>query len=169
MSHPTLFRRRLLTVAAIVLMISSALLSFFLVQENDRHLADLRRSEEKMDQAIRTLWERMSEADRTADTAVIVSLLAKDSTPETAELKRYYLERAGMTQPTASLMEVVKAADTARSRSVDGINDIYLSRIDVENEIMAREAANKRTADFAFLLQLMSLVLIILTREMPGG
>ncbi len=168
MKHPSLFQRRVLTIAAIVMMVSSALLSFFLVQQNDKQIAELKRSEEKIDQNIRTLWNNASEAERNADTAVIISLLAKTDTPETLELKHYYLSRMGITQPNAAIMDVLKAANDKRSHTVDAVNDLYISQLGVQNEITAREAANKRSANFAFLLQLIALVLVILTREMHG-
>jgi positive regulator of sigma E activity len=163
------FRRHLLTIIAVAVMISSAVLSFFFVQENDRRIAELKRNEETMDQSIRTYWEDAAQAERNADAAVIVSLLVKDGAPEAAALKQYYLARAGVERTGAPLMDVLKAAGEARRHAVDKVNDTYISRVEVENEIMIRESANKRSANIAFLLQLIGLVLVILTREVPGA
>ncbi len=168
MRHSTPYHRRMLTVAAIVMMISSAMISFFLVQENDHHINDLKRNEEKTEQAIRTLWNNTDYAMRSADSAVIVSLLANDDSPESQAVKHYYFARAGAAPSGMALTDLLKAADEKQKRAVNAINDQYIAQLDMENEIMAREARNKRYADFAFLLQLISLVLVILKHEMPG-
>jgi hypothetical protein len=162
------FHRRLLTIMAIAMMLCSSLISFFVVQQDDRHISDLKREAEKAEQDIRATWDTMLARERRADMAVIVSLLADNASPAAGELKAYYRARAGIEKQGAPLMDVLKASDGERDRSVDAINTVYEKHLDMQGEITRLEERNKLIANLAFFLQLVSLVLVILTREMPG-
>lgn len=165
------FGRRSLVIMAIVLMVVSGLMSHFIVLANDRHIVQLRHSKQQAEETIRNLWENASQAERNADAAVMVALLARTEGGEAMLLRQYYMSRAGegMEQTAQPLLDMLRRNDATHQQVVDRINDTYISVANTEGDIDTLEQHNETIAHFAFFLQLLSLMLILLTREIPHG
>lgn len=159
-----LYDRRTLAGGAIFLMIASALISSLLVHENERRIAAMKSEQAGLDETIRRLWDDAERMDRDVDAAVLVSLALQSEGTHTP-LKQYYLRR--LHAPTnASAVTLLQLADAERQKTIDTINDTYIRRTNMETTISQREQDNILYINVAHLLQLLSVILVILSRDM---
>ena len=129
---------------------------------------ELKQQSQKMETLIRDDWYDSGQVYRDIDAAVIVSLLTKNASKEDEALKQEYITRlAKFANGEKSLLKILEKADEQYQNKTNAIDDIYLKQTTLEESAMALEHKNMLYANIAFLLQIIGLVLVIVTRDLP--
>lgn len=143
---------------AIAMMVSSALISYFFVRQNEPLILALKNEVSDKQNFIRDTWNELNQKDRMVDTAIIISL-SKDA----GEIKKQYLAELG----SENITDILTAAKKEKATKIEAMDNLYLEQVTLQNKISDLEMLNKRYSDIAFFLQIFGLVLIILKKEIP--
>lgn len=165
-----LWRRKPLVLVAVLLMAFSSLLSYLCVNRGMRQIEALKQQSAKIEAFIHDEWSNIGQANRDADDAVVVSLLARGDDAESKAIRQYYRARLGKNRAGGkSLIAALKAADAQQQQRLDTINDNYLRQTVIESDIERLEKWNMFSANLAFVLQVVGLLMVIITRDMPDS
>ena len=157
-----------MVLIAILLMAGSAMLNYFVINANNAKISAMTLDAQKLDTLIHDDWYNAGQLYRDADAAVIVSLLAEKDAPEAESIKRHYLSRLDSVKSNeTSLPKILKIVDAQHLAKVEAINNTYLQKLSIENDIMQLSHQNGLFSNISFFLQIMGLVLVIISREMP--
>lgn len=149
------------------MMVSSAMISYFFVRQNEPRIASLRMEAQSKQALIRDVWNTIVKKESRADIATLLSTLpVKDGTDIQAIKRNYLIDFPELTE-TSSAVDIIKAAKKETMKSGEYIDNLYLEQVTVQNKISEIESKNKLYSDIAFFLQILSLVLIILKKDSP--
>lgn len=158
-----------IVIFAIIMMVSAALISYFLVKKNEPQLMSLKMDVENKQFLIKNIWDDISKKENRADTLILIETFATKDNATAAEIKNRYLEDFPNIPTNASVIEILDAVDKEKSTSVENINNLYLEQITAQRKISNIEQSNKLYANLAFFLQGLGLLLIILKRDILAG
>lgn len=152
---------------ALSMMVSSAMISYFFVRQNEPWIASLRMEAQNKQALIRDVWNTIVKSESRADIAILLSVLPlKDGTDIQAIKKKYLVDFPELTE-TSNALDIIKAAKNETTQSGEYIDNLYLEQVTIQNKISEIESKNKLYSDIAFFLQILSLVLIILRKDLP--
>lgn len=161
------FLSKLVLVLALSMMVSSAMISYFFVRQNEPRLASLRIEAQNKQALIRDVWNNIVTKESRADIAILLSVLPLKDGADIQAIKRNYLFDFPELTETSSALDIIKAAKKETTQSGEYIDNLYLEQVTVQNKISEIESKNKLYSDIAFFLQILSLVLIILRKDLP--
>ncbi len=158
----------LIVIFAIVMMLSSALVSYFLVMKNEPILASLKMEIENKQVLIRDIWNNINNQENKADTLVIISLLANNNNTA-AQIKDFYLKEFPELNPNANILDMLTTVAEKKAADIETINNLYIEQTAAQHNVAKIEQANKSYSSIAFFLQGLGLLLIILKRDILGS
>lgn len=156
---------RLILFIAITMMVVSALISYFLVMRNNPTLAMLKMQAQDKQALIRDVWNNIGRKESVANTLILLTVLSNKDNSEAVKVKQHYLEEFPEVPKNAGALAMLTAVERAKTSDIDYINTIYLEQTTLQNNIAEIERHQKQYADIAFFLQILSLVLIIVRRD----
>lgn len=161
------FFSKIILICAIALMIASALVSYFLVRQNEPIITSLKTEVQSKQMLIRDIWSNTSKKESRADIAVILSVLHTMGGKDFDQIKKYYLEDFPSLTEKSTVLEVIKEASEETQRNREYINNLYLEQTSLQNKIDEMERKNKFYTDIAFFLQILSVLMIMLLKDYP--
>lgn len=156
-----------IVIFSILLMICSAVVSYSLVRKNDDEIANLQSEIKNKQETINNLWQSSLNHEAKIDNAILISLLSKNHKKDYSKIIKHYTE-----SEDDSIDGLVKSLDQVREDKeniIKLINNLYDEKIIAENEITKKSQKNKSYTIIAIFLQLLSVVLITLTRDLNVG
>ena len=160
--------RQLILFTAITLMISSALISYFLVKESNAEILILKNEVQAKQSLIRDVWNNTIRKNNKVDVALLASLLGDKNNNDLAKIRDYYLSSLSDLAKNADITEILKAAEQQQNTAIEFINDLYIEQTGIQNKVSKLERESKLYSDIAFFLQILSLILIVLNRDIPS-
>lgn len=160
--------KTIIIFASIVLMLSSALTSYFLVRRNEPIIADLKADLQDKQTLIRDVWNNTANNETKANIAILLSTLADTSKPSITMLIDNYLANFKKLNHHNSPFEILEAVKSENQNNIEYIDNLYLEQTTIQNKINSIERSNKLYSDIAFFLQILSLTLIILEKTTPS-
>ncbi len=160
--------KTIIIFASIVLMLSSALTSYFLVRSNEPIIAELKTDFQDKQTLIRDVWNNTSNNETKANIAILLSTLADTNKPNITKLIDNYLANFKQLNHNNSAFEILEAVKTENQNNIEYIDNLYLEQTSIQNKINSIERSNKLYSDIAFFLQILSLTLIILEKTTPS-
>lgn len=161
------FFSKIILICAIILMIISALVSYFLVRQNEPIITSLKTEVQNKQMLIRDIWSNTSKKESRADIAVILSVLHTMGGKDFDQIKKYYLEDFPNLTEKSTVLEVIKEASEETQKNREYINNLYLEQTDLQNKIDEMERKSKFYTDIAFFLQILSVLMIMLLKDYP--
>lgn len=156
--------RRLLVAIALIAMVAAGLVSFFLVKEQEAEIRALTQSNMLIENKMQSHWQTINGDETRAHTSVLVWLLTRSDKEQHAELKTFF--NIEETQSSQSLAQLLSEQVKSKQIKLDSINDLYIEKLAIQEQIIDLTQRNERYVLIAFCLQMISLVLIIITRDM---
>lgn len=148
------------------MILSSGVMNYYWVIPLDKQIAKDRQEISAKQALIKDVWENITYKESKADVAILILALAKEDKDNAQKISAYYLSLLNLPQDLA-LIEVVKALENEKKNKVDYINRLYDEQVKLSSQILSLETAKKHYADIAFFLQILSLILIIIKKDMP--
>ncbi len=145
-------------------MICSALISYILVSKNDDEIANLQADINKKTEAIDNIWQSSLDLEERINNAILISLLSKNNDQDYSKIIKYYTKLEN--NSIDNLTKLLKNTQQDKENIIKIINDIYSEKVVAENEITKRTAENKFYTAITIFLQLLSVVLITITRDL---
>ena len=152
---------------AIAMMVSSALISYFLTRQNDLQISVLNMEMQNKQTLIRDIWNNVGKRESKADIAILILMLANKDNKDIPELKEYYLSEFTELKNDATVLDILKAVDHEKKANIEYINDLYLEEVVIQNKISNLEQSNKLYSNVAFFLQILGLLLVIVKKDIP--
>jgi hypothetical protein len=152
---------------AIVMMVSSAAISYFYVLQNEPLIDSLKVDMQNKQSYIRDIWTNSAQVENKADIAILISLMTKNETKESKQLIDHFLSAIPNLKDKSDLFEILRAIELEKKISIENINNLYIQKEKIENKIFSLEKKNKLYSDIAFFLQMLSLVIIIIKDDIP--
>lgn len=149
------------------MMVSSAMISYFFVRQNEPKIALLRNEAQSKQALIRDVWNNIVKKESRADMAILLSTLPMREGVDIQALKRNYLLDFPELTETSSVRDIIQSVKQETARNGEYIDNLYLEQAAIQNKISEIESKNKLYSDIAFFLQILSLVLIILRKDLP--
>ncbi len=150
---------------AVLMMIASALISYFIVKQNEPKITLLKIEIQSKQALIRDIWTNIGQTDAKANSAVLISVLVDHKNEAVLKLLDYYLSGFPNLKENTNVFEILKALDQDKKNNIDIINNLYIEQENLQNKITELESLNKFYSDIAFFLQILSLVIIILKKD----
>ena len=160
--------KTIIIFASIVLMLSSALTSYFLVRSNEPIIADLKADLQDKQTMIRDVWNSNANNETKANIAILLSTLADTTKPNITMLIDNYLANFKNLNHRNTPFEILEAVKSENQNNIEYIDNLYLEQTTIQNKINSIERSNNLYADIAFFLQILSLTLIILEKTTPS-
>lgn len=152
---------------AITMMVGSALISYFLTRQNDLQISSLNMEMENKQNLIRDVWNNIGKKESRADIAVLVLMFSDRENKDIAELREYYLSEFSVNKTNATVLDILKTVADEKKSGIEYINDLYFEETVIKNKISNIEQSNKLYSNIAFFLQIFSLLLVIVKKDMP--
>lgn len=152
---------------ALAMMVSSAIISYFFVRQNELLIASLRMEAQNKQALIKDVWNNIVKKESRADLAILLSVLPVKDELEIQTIKKNYLTDFSELTETSSALDIVKVIKKETQHNGEYIDNLYLEQVAIQNKFNAIEASNKLYSEIAFFLQILSLVLIILRKDFP--
>lgn len=149
------------------MMVSSALISYFLTRQNDLQISVLNMEMQNKQTLIRDIWNNVGKRESKADIAILILMLANKDNKDIPELKEYYLSEFTELKNDATVLDILKAVDHEKKANIEYINDLYLEEVVIQNKISNLEQSNKLYSNVAFFLQILGLLLVIVKKDIP--
>lgn len=140
--------RKFLVCVAVSMMIISGLLSFFFIEHNQTKIVSLTSTQKEKQDLIRDIWFDLNEIKRQAETDVILNTLMKQTNGKTPD-------------------EIREIARGIQDKKLDQINTVYVETRQLSEQSQTLEAQNRLLSNIMFFFQLLGLILVIITRELP--
>lgn len=161
------FLSKLILFLALSMMVSSAMISYFFVRQNEPRITSLRMEAQSKQALIKDVWNTIVKKESRADIAILLSTLSVKEGTNIQAIKRNYLVDFPELTETTSAEDIIKSVKKETTKSGEYIDNLYLEQVTLQNKIAEIEGSNKLYSDIAFFLQILSLVLIILRRDFP--
>jgi len=158
----------LVTIFALLLIISSALLSYFLVSKNQQEISILQQGVVAKQNLIRDIWSNIGQIQNKIDTALIVSILADKDNTNAQQLKTNYLSIFHDLDENANFDQIISHVSQNKNKSLEYIDNVYIEQLQLLQDINEMESSNRLYSDLAFFLQTIGLVLLILRKDIPA-
>ncbi len=160
-----LLRKIILTIA-IIMMASSALLNYFYVLSNDPKVSALKMSVQDKQSLVRDVWNNVVRRENKIDIIFLLKLLQNKNYNETAEVIYHYLNDYPEIPKNATIIEILSALDNSKKSDLNTIDNLYFEQVTMQNKISELETEQKKYANIAFFMQIFSLLLIVVRRDM---
>lgn len=154
-------------LTAIVMMVSSALISYFLVRRHEPIILELKNKMQDKQALIRDVWSTINRQENRADISILLSLLKAHNSEEVNEIKKLYLVGFSGLNSQSNAIEIATAVILEREQSIKRIDSLYLEELEIQEKISEMERKNKIYSDIAFFMQILSLVIIIARKDIP--
>jgi hypothetical protein len=158
---------RLILFFAITTMVGSGVLSYFFVRQNEPIILSLKNDAQNKQSLIKDVWNSTLKKESRADIAILLSALTTKENTDIKSIKKRYLTDFSNLSDSSSIQAIIEAVELESKKNGDYIDNLYLEQVSIQNKISEIEANNKAYSEIAFLLQMCSLVLIIIRKDMP--
>lgn len=158
---------KLVLLVALAMMISSAMISYFFVRQNEPRMSALKNDAQSKQALIRDVWSNITKKENRADMAIILSAVPAKDKADIQTIKKSYLIDFPELTADSSMTEIIIAVKKDAVRNGEYIDNLYLEQAAINKQLSEIEAKNKLYSDIAFFLQILSLVLIILRKDFP--
>jgi len=141
-----LVRLRLFMIASsIILLLVSALISFFFIHQNEALIMDLQSQIERNDGIVNGLWQSTISHDIDLSTLKILNHLKNDTTNTETDI-------------------ILARKETA----IEKINDLYLKQLNLQQILGQRDQKNRVYFSLALFMQILSIALVTITQALEG-
>lgn len=159
---------------------ASALISRYVITENNAAIMLLRQESGRMDEIIRSHWENIGRLEGDGNTALLMAWFASNDKDNLELLQSYtekMTERYGDKESRQKLQmalpeygkqgngnfytAIVDFVENSRESSIETINQKYLEKLTLEERITQMEHANARHANIAVFLQIIGLIFVL--------
>jgi hypothetical protein len=158
----------IITTVAIGMIVTSGILQYFIIIPSDHKISEYRQAIVDNQTLIRDLWNSFSINENKVNAALTISALTTKDNSEAQKVRDYYLLAFSSLSRNAQIQDIIKAMDKERNDTIDYINRIYAKQSDIQEEIAVLDMSKKRLADVAFFLQMISLMLVIIKKDIPN-
>lgn len=160
------FLNKLVLFIALSMMVSSAMISYFFVRQNEPQINFLRTEVQAKQALIRDVWNNIVKKESRADIAILLSVLTVRDGTNIQAIKRNYLIDFPELNEQSSTEDIIKEVKKETMRNGEYIDNLYLEQAAIQDKISRIEHSSKLFSDAAFFLQILSLILIILRRDL---
>lgn len=156
---------RFILYFAIFMMILSAWLNYFYVLRLNPEIAGYKMSVEDKRNLIRDIWNNVIRRESKIDVVILLKLLQSQNNEETNKVINHYLNEYSEIPKNVALSEMLLALDQSKKTDLDYVDSIYLEQVAIQNKVNELEEKQKTYVNLAFFMQILSLLLIILRRD----
>jgi hypothetical protein len=149
-------------------MVVSALLNYAYVLSSDHDVSRLKMDVQNNQALIRDVWNSVLRREAKVDVVVLLKLLQTVNKPETAEIINHYLKEYSEIPNKGNAVQILLASDKSKANDLDYIDSLYLEQVKNQVVIDRIESEKKIYVSIAFFMQIFSLLLIIVRRDMFG-
>lgn len=155
----------LILFSALIVVVSSSLISYFFVRNNELQIASLSAELQMSEPIIRDIWANVVEKENKVNVVVLLSTLSENQNNNKIKpLIDYYLSAMSLSKNSRDNLAILKVLEQEKKEAIESINTVYLERAKIKNEISHIEKENKLYANIAFILQLLSLIFLIVEK-----
>lgn len=153
-----------ISILAIFFILLSGFISFFIVRQNDPIISSLRMDVLSKQDLIKDIWNNVLRMESRIDTAILIEIMEKEFDHKIL-LKSRYLSEFGNLTVDSGVQDILLALEREKQIKIDHINQLYLEQANIQNKITSLENTNKKYSELAFLLQLITLVLLVIKKD----
>ncbi|HAT8111892.1 TPA: hypothetical protein JA346_07560 [Legionella pneumophila] len=164
-SKTSKYLSNLVLILALSMMVSSAVISYFFIRQNELLISSLKMQAQNKQILIKDVWNNIVKKETRADIAILLSVLPVKDEVEVQAIKKDYLRDFSELTGTSSTADIVKEVKKEIERYGEYIDNLYLDQVTIQNKATAIEGSNKLYSEIAFFLQIFSVVLIILRKD----
>ncbi len=157
-----------ITIIAIGMIVTSGILQYFIIIPSDHKISEYRQAIADNQTLIKDLWGSFSINENKVNAALTISALTTKENSEAQKVRDYYLLAFPSLNKNAPISEIIQAMDKERNDTIEYINRLYAKQTDIQTEIATLDMSKKRLADVAFFLQMLSLMLVIIKKDIPN-
>lgn len=160
-----------LILLVLLTMISSALISARMVDQNDRAIASFQKDVDRHNELIRALWQDTSLQENRLHMLVLYTTLAQNREDKTLQgiAEKYALYvRPGMKKPLSmqALPGFLDEVSAKKKQIIERIDDLFIAKLDWEEEISERSRRGALYTSLALFIQLLSVAMITIVRDL---
>lgn len=158
-------------IMALFAMMTSAMMAANIVRKSDGLITTIQKEISSHENIITSLWQNALAEENKAHHVVLYALIThQQNNPDIADLDKDYkkFSSLGFEQPL-SLKEVpalLNTIDTEKQNTIDNINDRFLEKQKLEQEITLLAQKNTTLWNIAMFIQLLSLAIITIVRDL---
>jgi hypothetical protein len=156
-----------LILLGITLMIGSALISRFMVINNEPIITALQNEVITKQTLIRDIWTNVGKKEVRADMAIVLTLLSDKLNSDITEVKKNYLSDFPNLTENSTMLEIISSVSKTKEKDGEYIDNLYLEQIILQRKVTDLEQKNKSYADIALFLQILGLGIIIIKKDIP--
>lgn len=153
----------IVTIFSVILMTISAIVSYGLIKKNYDKIANLHAKVKSKQEIIDNVWQSSISLEAKVDNAVLVTLLSRSHKKDYSKIVEHYTNSNENT--IEDLVNMLQEVNDDRDRAIATINNLYNEKITAEVEIMDRSSQNKLYTTVAIFLQLISVIIAMLARD----
>lgn len=176
-----LFKPWLLILIGILFNIASAVVTHYFIGLNNEKLEVIGQKINSFETLIDSQWRLKTELDRTQEFLLLLATLRpQDFTGQSNKItslissKLKSIEQQNLNKPKTILKKsnidydtITSTIDHARHNIIDRINDTYLEKVSIENQLSPIKQDNALLMSLAIFLQVTGLILV-LSRDLKG-
>ena len=176
-----LFKPWLLILIGIIFNVASAVVTHYFIGLNNEKLEVISQQINNYETLIDSQWRMKTELDRAQEfLLLLLTLRPQDSTEQASKITQLISSKLqGIQQQSLSKPEtifdkssldygtIISTIDQARENIIDRINDTYLEKVAIENNLSPIKQDNAVLMSLAIFLQVTGLILV-LSRDLKG-
>ncbi len=151
---------------AIIMMGSSAVITYYLTKQNDTLITSLTMEMEDKQTLIKDVWNNVSVNQNKANYAIMLMLFTKQSNTDISAIKDYYLSQFTGLGKDPSIQEILQAIEQASQSNSEYINNLYFEETALKRQVADVKQKNRLYTMIAVFLQILGFVFIIIRKDM---
>ena len=159
------FFRQAMLFSVILMMVTSAALGYKIVIPNHIKISGLRADSRAKHTLYNDIWESSRRRDEYKNMAILLTLLDKNDDPQYAEARKHYLSAFYRLRKGGTIEQIIAESARMKEMSMDRIDKTFLEKISVDEQIDKLANDTKMYEDIIFLMQALSLVMIVLRKD----
>lgn len=158
---------RVVTSFAIIMIVSAAILSYFVVSRQRESITQMQFQMQKKETLLSNIWENIAKVQYKVDTAILLSILSDINKPEVRALRKDYLSQYPELKEDATVSDILGSFNQYKDAELEYIDSLYVETVYIKKDIANLQSSTDKYSNLAFFLQTFGLVLIIIRKDVP--